>query len=430
MNNHSKKPLVDLQIKKMKNGLRLVDTNENRGLVVIKSKLGKITFFYRYQEKDTLKDRMMKMGDYPNMSLAEARVCIQQLKNDRNKGISPAEIKKQNKKQKEIITKQLTVKNIVDLYLKNSIEDRYSNDGKLIKGSRKLKGQLEVRRMLYADVIKVLGERIATEITRQDIIDLIQSIINRGANVQAGNVLREFNAVFEYAQGTGAINHDFNNPAFLAQNSLRMAKIRLTSKKGRRVLSEVELKKFLEWLPTCKLPEKAKQIFILTLYTGCRTGEWCNAKWDDINFDNKTFHIKLSKTDTERYVQLSMQASILLKEIAKTKKSQYIFTSDKTDKQLEQKKLTEYTWVLRKNNEMLNIDKWTPHDLRRTVRTGLSMFQCPNEIAEAIIGHSKKGIEGTYDLYSYDKECREWLQKWCDHLDSLPTKGNDISDLI
>ena len=44
---------------------------------------------------------------------------------------------------------------------------------------------------------------------------------------------------------------------------------------------------------------------------------------------------------------------------------------------------------------------------------------CPSEVAEAVLGHSRKGIEGTYDLHSYEAECREWLQRWADHLGSL-----------
>lgn len=68
---------------------------------------------------------------------------------------------------------------------------------------------------------------------------------------------------------------------------------------------------------------------------------------------------------------------------------------------------------------MLDIPHWTPHDLRRTVCIGLLRLRCPNEIAQAILGHSRKRIEGTYDLYSYDDECREWLEKWNTYLNSL-----------
>ena len=68
---------------------------------------------------------------------------------------------------------------------------------------------------------------------------------------------------------------------------------------------------------------------------------------------------------------------------------------------------------------MLDIPHWTPHDLRRTVRTGLSRLQCPNEVAEAVLGHTRGGVEGTYNLYKYDAECKAWLQKWADYLDLI-----------
>lgn len=140
---------------------------------------------------------------------------------------------------------------MIDLYLTKYIEDRFTSEGKLIKGTRKPKGQDEVRRTLYSDPVKIWENIVAIDISRQDVIDLIMSIVERGANVQAGNALRELNAAYEFTIG-------------LAKNSLTMAKIKFTSKKGQRVLSEQELKQFLEWLPTSKLPEKAKQIFILT----------------------------------------------------------------------------------------------------------------------------------------------------------------------
>ena len=71
------------------------------------------------------------------------------------------------------------------------------------------------------------------------------------------------------------------------------------------------------------------------------------------------------------------------------------------------------------HDKMLDIENWVPHDLRRTVRTGLSRLGCPSEVAEAILGHARKGIEGTYDLHKYENECKVWLQKWADYMDTL-----------
>ena len=402
----------------------LSDSNENRGLRVECSKTGKKRFIYRYRRKNG-KLVEMTLGYFPQLQLAEARLRLQELKKIRELGLCPKteqEKQKHNElKQQELQLKQssFTIKAMIDLYLNEYIQDRYTNDGKLIKGARKPKGQDEVRRTLYTDVVQSLGEKPAIEVTRKNIIDLINVILNRGANVQAGNVLRELNAAYEYAIGTGKIDTDFSNPAVLVKNSLRMAKVKLSAKKGTRVLSELELKKFLDWLPNCKLPDKAKQIFLLTLYTGCRTGEWCNAKWEDINFDKKTFHIKQTKSGTKRYIQLTDYAINLLSSIKENCTTDFIFVSNYTGKPLSQKKLTEYTWCLRRDKQMLDIPHWTPHDLRRTVRTGLSRLECTNVVVEAILGHSRKGIEGTYDLYSYDKQCLEWLKKWGDYLHKL-----------
>ncbi len=54
---------------------------------------------------------------------------------------------------------------------------------------------------------------------------------------------------------------------------------------------------------------------------------------------------------------------------------------------------------------MISIPQWTAHDLRRTVRTELAILGCPTSVAEAVLGHSPKGIEGTYNLHRYENEC-------------------------
>jgi integrase len=105
----------------------------------------------------------------------------------------------------------------------------------------------------------------------------------------------------------------------------------------------------------------------------------------------------------ERHVQLSTQAVEFLK-MLKLSPGDYLFPSIKSKKPLQQKQLTEQAWRLRTDGRMLDIEPWTPHDLRRMVRTGSSKLGCPNEVAEVILGHSRSGIEGTYDLHKYEKE--------------------------
>ena len=117
-------------------------------------------------------------------------------------------------------------------------------------------------------------------------------------------------------------------------------------------------------------------------------------------------------------MQLSTQAINFLK-VLRLNSDTYLFPSSRTKLPIQQKYLTENAWRMREQGQMLDIPSWTPHDLRRTVRTGLSRLQCPNEVAEAVLGHTKGGVEGIYNLYKYDAECEKWLQIWADYLDSL-----------
>ena len=416
-----------------------IDIGENSGLRVKCGKGGTKTFFYRYRSPEVDALVQIKIGNYPDTSLAEARVELQKLKTIRRSGICPkAELVRQKKdaatkrnleKISDIID-AFTVKDLVNLYLIESIEDRVI-DGKRIRGARKPKGQAETRRTLEADAVRVLGDRSAAKITRKDVVEMIMGIVHRGANVQAGNVIRELSAAYEFAIGLGRFNDDFANPAFLAKASLRQAKIKLTCNKGKRVLSDNELTKLLDWLPGSGFSTTQKNIIRFTLWTGCRTGEVCLAAWDDVDLEKAVWHMRDSKNGAERHVQLSDQAVCFLKQL-KLSTDKYLFPSSRTGEPLQQKSLTETKWQLKNPSRITNgrrykfnqvwintIDDWAPHDLRRTVRTGLSKLGCRSEVAEAVLGHSRKGIEGTYDLHGYEAECKQWLQIWSDHMDNL-----------
>lgn len=418
------KPLSFKTIEMMKPGDKdKADVGENRGLRVSCGATGVKSFFYRYTSPVTGKLAQVKIGNFPQTSLAAARLKLNELKLLRQEGRCPASELKQEKQLRAIEAEQakepeLTVQGLVELYLTERIEDRKTKDGKIIPGARKKKGQDEVRRTLYADAVDKLGDRNAAEITCNDVITLINGIVARGAKVQAGNVLRELSLAYEFAIGLGRFDASFANPALLAKSSLRQTRIKLTNNRGTRVLSEAELKKFLQWLPGSAFSPTIKNVLRLTLWTGCRTGEVCNMAWKDVDLDKGTIHLRETKTGVERYVQLSTQAVDFLK-VLRLNSDTYLFPSTRTRRPIQQKYLTENAWRLRESSQMLDIPSWTPHDLRRTVRTGLSRLQCPNEVAEAILGHTKGGVEGIYNLYKYDAECKKWLQTWADYLDHI-----------
>lgn len=134
-----------------------------------------------------------------------------------------------------------------------------------------------------------------------------------------------------------------------------------------------------------------------------------------VALEKVTIHLREAKTGIKRYVQLSDQAIDFLKVLRLTS-DKYLFPSQATKKPIQQKYLTENSWRLRESGQMLDIPHWTPHDLRRTVRKGLSRLQCPNEVAEAYWGIHVAVLKGFIIcismMLSAVSGCRYWRIIW------------------
>lgn len=436
---HSTRGLSDLAIKKMKVEDELIDSGENYGLRVKKQARAGVTFTYRYRSPINNKLKQFKIGSYPSMSLAEARVCLQNLKVKRASGVCLAteakEIKAANKltANAEISSSSLKVSDLMERYIKDHIEPKYSQNGRVVReGARNIKGQREVRNLLFGSQSSIgrkdkktkkpmlndlIGDVFIEDLTHKLVFDAINSVVERGASVSAGNMLRELTAAIDFSIGDGLAD-DYVNPCYQAKSMFIRKRIRLTSQRGTRFLNDSELARLLEWLPSSAYTPTQKNVLLFTLMTGCRTGEVVNAEWSDIDLDRGIWNLTENKTDSPRDVQLSTQTISMLLQLKRVTGA-YLFPSQKTGKPMQQKSLTEQAWHLRRDGRMIDIASWTPHDLRRSVRTGLARIGCPTEVAEAILGHSKSGIEGVYNLHQYQSEARAWLQKWNDHLDNL-----------
>lgn len=62
---------------------------------------------------------------------------------------------------------------------------------------------------------------------------------------------------------------------------------------------------------------------------------------------------------------------------------------------------------------------WTLHDLRRTAATRMAELGVQPHIIEAVLNHAsghKSGVAGIYNRATYDKEKREALNLWAEHV--------------
>jgi integrase len=69
-------------------------------------------------------------------------------------------------------------------------------------------------------------------------------------------------------------------------------------------------------------------------------------------------------------------------------------------------------------------ERWTLHDLRRTVATGLQRLGTRFEVTEALLNHvsgAKSGVAGVYQRHDWKTEKRAALLAWARELDRIVT---------
>ncbi|HAG96510.1 MAG: hypothetical protein CMK83_23125 [Pseudomonadales bacterium] len=401
------KPLDALTVKRHKEGI-LVDRGAHRGLRLVVNKGGSKTWVYRYRSKDK-QLKQIKLGNYPLMSLTEARVAHLEQKTIREKYGDPQEYKKLEEEKQ----KAKRAKNAQKTYLVSQLIEDYLNEH--IAHRRILKGQIECRRMLEADVTPNIGNMPVLDVRRSHIHDLIQKIAKRAPRI-AVMVKVELNGAFEHAISAGRVDMDFMNPTYGVKTP------KMTARK--RVFTDAELTKFLKWLPHSKMSPAAKNILNLMLLTGCRGGEVVSMEWKNIDLDRGEWHLPKTKNGLSHTVFLSTQAVEILSTIEKSDTG-FLFPSkvSKT-KPIRQHAIV---WQVSKYGGDSGLDHWTSHDLRRTVGTGLAKLGCSRVVQDRILNHVDSSVSGIYDRHSYDSEAKEWWQRWALHLDEL-IKGKACSN--
>ena len=83
----------------------------------------------------------------------------------------------------------------------------------------------------------------------------------------------------------------------------------------------------------------------------------------------------------------------------------------------------------RAKKRVADIKDWRLHDLRRIVRTNLSVLKIELHIAERVQGRIDQSVQRHYDIHGYIDEKRDALQKWSDWLTSILSENVVVLDI-
>ena len=162
------------------------------------------------------------------------------------------------------------------------------------------------------------------------------------------------------------------------------------------------------------------------LLTAQRRGELALARWIDIDFRKATWAIPdaHAKAGRGHVVPLSAWAAeefMALKRLAGS--SAFVFPTADGKRAADGRLITRSVARCAPAWKSCGVEVFTPHDLRRTCRTGLARLKVAPHIAERVLNHAQEKIAGTYDLHDYLDEKREALEKWAAYLKRLQVSG-------
>lgn len=244
---------------------------------------------------------------------------------------------------------------------------------------------------------------------------IIDEAVDRGAPYQAHNLLGHVRTLFNWAIARGVYGLD-KSPC----DRMKPAAVIGKKQARQRVLKEEEMRAF--WKATQAMGYPYGPLFQVLLLTGQRKSEVAEARLCEFDLVKKLWVVPAvrMKADAAHVVPLSDDAIALLSALPRFQNGDHLFSTT-----FGKNAVNGFSKAKDRLDQLMNesLGKFEPfviHDLRRTVRTGLSAIAgIPDLVRELVIGHTKPGLHKVYDQYAYLDEKRFALDAWAARLRAI-----------
>ncbi len=391
---------------------------------------------YRYKSPVDGRMRQIKLGLWPQMTWQSAWAEWEVLRAARDAGRDPAAEKRA--KRAQVVQDQAAAIEVQRQrsYTVAAVCSDYVDQ---LKARRSEKSWREVERR-FARLLGDTATMPAARVGRREAFALISGHLDKP--VEAKYLKQELAAAWDHAIDAGQLSEDVPN----WWRQVLRGKIRSKGKQiqgehvgaGKRALSEAELAKLIPWL--ANFSRNIEEVLTMYLWTGCRGAEICAMEAKEVaeEADGWWWTIPKAKTKnswreeaTDHRVPLVGRALSIVRRRLAVNPNGYLFPGFSKTPYLRQNSVQQRVYYHQpychsRPEELrprLPVAHWAPHDLRRTVRTLLASMGCPADVAESVLGHQLKDVEGIYNLHKYDKERRDWLTRLDQRLEELAAEA-------
>lgn len=355
------------------------------------------------------KEKRISLGAYPLISLAEAREAREKAKKLLTKDIDPSTAKQDKKRQ--------IIRNVQNTFQASAIEWHEIQKGRWSDGHAE-----NVLHRMEVNVFPYIGSRPIAQITPPELLECLRRIEKRGALELASAIKQNCGQIFRYGIQTGRCERD---PAADLKGALRVNKT-----KHYPTIEAKNIPAFLKALEdnAARLFPRTQRAIKFSLLTFCRPGEIRQARWEEIDWQEKQWLIpgERMKMKRDHIVPLSKQALAILKEQQEETgiyDTEWIFPSLHKPRQC----ISDGT-VNRAIKRLGYGDSMVAHGFRALARTTIrEKLGYDSEIIERQLAHKASGPLGeAYDRTQFLPERKKMMQHWADYLDATTSIGKVV----
>ncbi|MFP1962938.1 tyrosine-type recombinase/integrase [Lonsdalea quercina] len=360
--------------------------------------------YWRLKYRIDGKEKLLALGVYPDVSLADARAKRDEARKGIAGGIDPLAVKKEQK-----VEREAQVKNTFQ-----QIALEWHN----IKVKKWSAGYAsDILEAFNKDVFPFIGQRPIADIKPLELLNVLKKMEDRGATEKAKKVRQRCGEVFRYAIVTGRAVY---NPAPDLTSAMQGHE-----STHYPFLTTEELPAFFKALAGYSGSELIVLAARLLIITGLRTGELRGALWSEIDTKKALWEISAERMKMRRphIIPLSTQALAIIEQIrAMTGLFPLLFPGrNDPSKTMSEASINQ---VFKRIGYTGRV---TGHGFRHTMSTVLHEQGYNTAWIETQLAHvDKNAIRGTYNHAQYLDGRREMLQWYADYMVSLENGSNVV----
>lgn len=393
------------------------------GLYLVVQPSGAMSWAVRYRFGN--RPRKMTIGPYPVFTLAQAREAAGAALRAVSEGRDPGAEKLAKVAERSDVANLATA--ILDEFLQRYV--RVKNRESTAR---------DTSRFIDNEIRPKWKHRQIQTITKRDIVELLDGIVDRGAPVSANRVHAILRRFFNWA-----VERDIVQTSPVATVPAPTPEISRD-----RVLASDEIR--LVWMAAERIGWPFGAMVKLLLLTGQRRDEVSRAVRAEFDLvaENPLWTIpkERAKNGKAHVLPLSRQVVEILEGLPVVEgKAKLIFTTTgktpisgfsraKQNLDDEMLAIARDEAVQRGDDpEMVEVTPWRFHDLRRTAASGMASLGFPVHVVEAVLNHKSgqiKGVAAVYNRYDYADEKRQAVTAWASAVQDLvgvESKGNVVT---